>query len=85
MPTAVVTGGGGGGGIGRAISLELAGRGYLVYATDVDGDAAAKTAAEAGNGARFPRLTLRLLPLALGNARRKQRRYKKLIEAGKWP
>ena len=35
--------------------------------------------------ALFPRLTLRLLPLALSDARRKQRRYKKLIEAGKWP
>lgn len=33
----------------------------------------------------FPRLTLRLLPLALRDAQRKQRRYKKLIEAGKWP
>lgn len=33
----------------------------------------------------FPRLTLRLLPLALRDARRKQRRYKKLIEAGTWP
>jgi short-subunit dehydrogenase len=33
----------------------------------------------------FPRLTLRLLPLALSDARRKQRRYKKLIEVGKWP
>ncbi len=33
----------------------------------------------------FPRLTLRLLPLAMADARRKQRRYKKLIEAGKWP
>jgi NAD(P)-dependent dehydrogenase (short-subunit alcohol dehydrogenase family) len=33
----------------------------------------------------FPRLTLRLLPLALADARRKQRRYKRLIEAGKWP
>jgi short-subunit dehydrogenase len=33
----------------------------------------------------FPRLTVRLLPLALRDARRKQRRYKKLIEAGKWP
>lgn len=33
----------------------------------------------------FPRLTLRLLPWALRDARRKQRRYKKLIEAGKWP
>jgi NAD(P)-dependent dehydrogenase (short-subunit alcohol dehydrogenase family) len=33
----------------------------------------------------FPRLALRLLPLALWDARRKQRRYKKLIAAGKWP
>lgn len=35
--------------------------------------------------ALFPRLTMRLLPLALSDARRKQRRYKKRIEAGKWP
>lgn len=33
----------------------------------------------------FPRLALRLLPLALWDARRKQQRYKKLIAAGKWP
>jgi NAD(P)-dependent dehydrogenase (short-subunit alcohol dehydrogenase family) len=33
----------------------------------------------------FPRLTLRLLPLAMGDARRKQRRYKRLIESGRWP
>lgn len=33
----------------------------------------------------FPRLTLRLLPWALRDARRKQRRYKRLIESGKWP
>jgi NAD(P)-dependent dehydrogenase (short-subunit alcohol dehydrogenase family) len=33
----------------------------------------------------FPRLGLRLLPLAMWDARRKQRRYKKLIEAGRWP
>jgi NAD(P)-dependent dehydrogenase (short-subunit alcohol dehydrogenase family) len=33
----------------------------------------------------FPRLTLRLLPLAMSDARRKQRRYKRQIEAGKWP
>ncbi len=33
----------------------------------------------------FPRLALRLLPLALWDAQRKQRRYKKLIEAGRWP
>lgn len=35
--------------------------------------------------ALFPRLTARLLPLALSDARRKQRRYKKLIQAGRWP
>lgn len=33
----------------------------------------------------FPRLALRLLPLALWDARRKQQRYKKRIEAGSWP
>ena len=33
----------------------------------------------------FPRLSLRLLPLVMADARRRQRRYKKLIEAGKWP
>lgn len=33
----------------------------------------------------FPRLGLRLLPLALWDARRKQRSYKKKIEAGAWP
>ena len=33
----------------------------------------------------FPRLTMRLLPLALSDARRKQRRYKRLIESGRWP
>jgi NAD(P)-dependent dehydrogenase (short-subunit alcohol dehydrogenase family) len=33
----------------------------------------------------FPRLTLRLLSFAMRDARAKQRRYKKKIEAGKWP
>jgi short-subunit dehydrogenase len=33
----------------------------------------------------FPRLTVRLLPWAMRDARRKQRRYKKLIQSGKWP
>jgi NAD(P)-dependent dehydrogenase (short-subunit alcohol dehydrogenase family) len=33
----------------------------------------------------FPRVAIRLLPLLLWDARRRQRRYKKLIEAGKWP
>ena len=33
----------------------------------------------------FPRLGLRMLPLVLWDARRKQRRYKKLIESGRWP
>jgi NAD(P)-dependent dehydrogenase (short-subunit alcohol dehydrogenase family) len=33
----------------------------------------------------FPRVALRLLPLLLWDARRKQRRYKRLIQAGKWP
>ncbi len=33
----------------------------------------------------FPRFGLRLLPWVMRDARRKQRRYKRLIEAGKWP
>jgi NAD(P)-dependent dehydrogenase (short-subunit alcohol dehydrogenase family) len=33
----------------------------------------------------FPRLALRLLPLVMRDARRRQRRYRRLIEAGKWP
>jgi NAD(P)-dependent dehydrogenase (short-subunit alcohol dehydrogenase family) len=33
----------------------------------------------------FPRVAIRLLPTLLWDARRKQRRYKKLIEAGRWP
>jgi len=35
--------------------------------------------------ATFPRLSLRLLPLVMADARRRQRRYKRLIESGKWP
>jgi NAD(P)-dependent dehydrogenase (short-subunit alcohol dehydrogenase family) len=49
MPVAVVTGAGGG--LGRAIAVDLADRGYLVQATDVDAAAAAATAAEIGAGA----------------------------------
>jgi NAD(P)-dependent dehydrogenase (short-subunit alcohol dehydrogenase family) len=33
----------------------------------------------------FPRLAVRLLPILLRDARRRQRRYKKRIEAGRWP
>jgi short-subunit dehydrogenase len=33
----------------------------------------------------FPRLAIRLLPALMRDARRRQRRYKKLIAAGKWP
>jgi short-subunit dehydrogenase len=33
----------------------------------------------------FPRLGLKLLPLIMADARRRQRRYKKLIESGRWP
>ena len=44
MRTAVVTGAGGG--LGRAIAIELARRGFAVWATDVDPGAAERTAAE---------------------------------------
>ena len=57
MPVAVVTGAGGG--LGRAIALELGGRGFLVHATDVDSDAAARTAEEIGTGARSAALDVR--------------------------
>jgi len=33
----------------------------------------------------FPRLGLRLLPAVMWDARRRQRRYKRLIESGRWP
>jgi short-subunit dehydrogenase len=33
----------------------------------------------------FPRLALRLLPVVMLDARRRQRRYKKLIQSGRWP
>ncbi len=49
MPVAVVTGAGGG--LGRAIALDLASRGYLVQATDLDAAAAAETASQIGAGA----------------------------------
>lgn len=57
MPAAIVTGAGSG--LGRAIVLELANRGFLVHVTDVDPDAAARTAAEAGAGARAASLDVR--------------------------
>jgi NAD(P)-dependent dehydrogenase (short-subunit alcohol dehydrogenase family) len=49
MRTTVVTGAGGG--LGRAIAIELAGLGYAVTVSDVDGDAAARTAEEIGGHA----------------------------------
>jgi len=33
----------------------------------------------------FPRLAVRLLPLVMRDAQRRQRRYKRLIESGNWP
>lgn len=33
----------------------------------------------------FPRLAVRMLPALMWDARRRQRRYKRLIESGKWP
>jgi len=57
MRAAVVTGAGGG--LGRAIALDLAGRGFQVEATDLDPDAAARTAAEIGGGASSSALDVR--------------------------
>ncbi len=57
MGTAVVTGAGSG--LGRAIALELAERGFLVHATDLDANAAARTAVEIGAGARSAALDVR--------------------------
>lgn len=57
MPTAIVTGAGSG--LGRAIALEMGRRGYLVHATDVDGEAAARTVAELGPVAQSTELDVR--------------------------
>jgi NAD(P)-dependent dehydrogenase (short-subunit alcohol dehydrogenase family) len=57
MPTAVVTGAGGG--LGRAIAIELAGRGYSVQVSDVDPVAADAVAAEIGSGAAGTALDVR--------------------------
>jgi NADP-dependent 3-hydroxy acid dehydrogenase YdfG len=57
MPVAVVTGAGGG--LSRAIALELSSRGFLVHATDVDPDAAARTAEETGAETRSAALDVR--------------------------
>jgi len=57
MRTAVVTGAGSG--LGRAIAIELARRGFAVWATDLDAAAAAKTAAALGEGARSQPLDVR--------------------------
>lgn len=57
MRSAVVTGAGSG--FGRAIAAELAARGYAVRATDVDAEAAARTAAEIGAAASSSALDVR--------------------------
>ncbi|MBA3864881.1 MAG: SDR family NAD(P)-dependent oxidoreductase [Solirubrobacterales bacterium] len=57
MRTAVVTGAGGG--LGRAIAIELAGRGYAVAVSDIDGGAAAATAALIGDAASSSVLDVR--------------------------
>jgi NAD(P)-dependent dehydrogenase (short-subunit alcohol dehydrogenase family) len=57
MPAAVVTGAGSG--LGRAIAVELAGRGFVVLATDVDAGAAAETAEAIGVGATSMELDVR--------------------------
>jgi NAD(P)-dependent dehydrogenase (short-subunit alcohol dehydrogenase family) len=57
MRNAVVTGAGTG--LGRSIAIELAGRGYRVHATDLDGEAAARTAVELGGEAGASALDVR--------------------------
>ena len=57
MPTAVVTGAGSG--LGRAIAHDLGQRGFLVQATDIDADAAARTASEVAPGAFSSALDVR--------------------------
>jgi NAD(P)-dependent dehydrogenase (short-subunit alcohol dehydrogenase family) len=57
MRSAVVTGAGGG--LGREIAIELAGRGFTVWATDVDPASAATVAAEIGDAARAATLDVR--------------------------
>jgi NAD(P)-dependent dehydrogenase (short-subunit alcohol dehydrogenase family) len=57
MRTAVVTGAGSG--LGRAIAIELAGRGYRVHVTDLDAGAADRVAAELGGEARGSALDVR--------------------------
>jgi NAD(P)-dependent dehydrogenase (short-subunit alcohol dehydrogenase family) len=57
MPAAVVTGAGGG--LGRAIALELVRRGFAVHATDVDAEAAKRTATAIGPAAQPERLDVR--------------------------
>jgi NAD(P)-dependent dehydrogenase (short-subunit alcohol dehydrogenase family) len=57
MKGAVVTGAGGG--LGREIAIELAGRGYTVRATDIDGEAAKRVAEEIGGDATGSALDVR--------------------------
>lgn len=57
MRAAVVTGAGSG--LGRAIAIELAGRGYRVHATDVDSEAAGETAAQIGGNTTSAALDVR--------------------------
>jgi hypothetical protein len=33
----------------------------------------------------YPRIAVRTLPFVMRSARRRQRKYKRLIESGKWP
>jgi NAD(P)-dependent dehydrogenase (short-subunit alcohol dehydrogenase family) len=67
MRTAVVTGAGGG--LGRAIAIELARRGYAIWATDVDAAAAADTAAAIAAAEAAPAAAGQSSPVRAGAAR----------------
>ena len=77
MPTAVITGAGSG--LGRAIAIgKLTERPRPILIMP------RWRSLQLRMLDLFPRLTVRLLPLAMSDARRRQRRYAKRIASGSW-